>query len=123
MTTKHLPRQSFRPIPRDSRAETFRGSHAEPRHLATIRDQEDGDESTVNPPARVIRVFELTPMPNPSRARKLLPQWRRCLYRSSATVSRFRPFARRRLRTIRPFFVAIRTKKPWAFFRLLVFGW
>jgi hypothetical protein len=42
---------------------------------------------------------------------------------SSATVSRLRPFARRRLRTIRPFLVAIRTRKPWAFFRRRVLGW
>jgi hypothetical protein len=42
---------------------------------------------------------------------------------SSDTVSRFRPFVRRRLRTILPFFVAIRTLKPWVFFRRRVLGW
>jgi hypothetical protein len=32
------------------------------------------------------------------------------------TVSRFRPFARLRLRTARPPLVAIRTRKPWVRF-------
>jgi hypothetical protein len=43
--------------------------------------------------------------------------------RSSATVRRLRPFARPRASTIRPFFVAIRTRKPCAFARRRVFGW
>jgi len=42
---------------------------------------------------------------------------------SLLTVRRLRPFARRRLRTIRPFFVAIRTLNPCAFRRRRVFGW
>ena len=29
------------------------------------------------------------------------------------TVRRLRPLARRRFRTVRPFFVAMRTRKPW----------
>ena len=39
------------------------------------------------------------------------------------TVSRLRPFARRRLRTSRPFLVLIRTRKPCVRLRCLVFGW
>jgi len=38
------------------------------------------------------------------------------------TVSRFRPLARRRLRTFRPPFVFIRSRKPWVFFRRRTFG-
>jgi hypothetical protein len=38
------------------------------------------------------------------------------------TVSRLRPFARRRFSTSLPFFVLIRTRKPWVFRRRLVFG-
>jgi hypothetical protein len=38
------------------------------------------------------------------------------------TVSRFRPFARRRLRTFRPPLVFIRSRKPWVFFRRRTFG-
>src|SRR5262245_52447518 len=39
------------------------------------------------------------------------------------TVSRFRPFARRRFRTFRPPFVFIRSRKPCVFFRRRTFGW
>ena len=46
----------------------------------------------------------------------------RLVHPSSATVSRFRPLARRRFRTIRPFLVDIRTLKPWVFFRRRVLG-
>lgn len=42
--------------------------------------------------------------------------------RSSDTVSRFRPFARRRLMTWRPSLVAILTRKPWVFRRRRLFG-
>jgi hypothetical protein len=38
------------------------------------------------------------------------------------TVSRLRPLARRRLRTFRPPFVIIRSRKPWVFFRRRWFG-
>jgi len=38
------------------------------------------------------------------------------------TVSRFRPFARRRLRTFRPPLVFIRSRKPCVFFRRRTFG-
>jgi hypothetical protein len=38
------------------------------------------------------------------------------------TVSRLRPFARRRFSTSRPFFVLIRTRKPCVFRRRLAFG-
>jgi hypothetical protein len=44
-------------------------------------------------------------------------------YRDAVTVSRFRPFARRRLSTRRPFFVAIRTRNPWVRLRRRRFGW
>ena len=38
------------------------------------------------------------------------------------TVSRFRPFARRRLSTLRPPLVFIRSRKPCVFFRRRTFG-
>ena len=42
---------------------------------------------------------------------------------SLLTVSRLRPFARRRFSTSRPFFVLIRTRNPCVFLRWRVFGW
>ena len=41
---------------------------------------------------------------------------------SLLTVSRFRPFARRRFNTNRPFFVLIRTRNPCVRLRRRVFG-
>src|SRR5690349_15378753 len=43
-------------------------------------------------------------------------------YRDAETVSRFRPFARRRLRTRHPFFVLMRTRKPCVRLRWRRFG-
>lgn len=47
---------------------------------------------------------------------------RRFLGRSSLTVSRWRPFLRRRARTLRPAFVFIRARKPWSRIRFLLLG-
>jgi hypothetical protein len=38
------------------------------------------------------------------------------------TVSRFRPFARRRFNTFRPPVVLIRSRKPWVFLRRRTLG-
>lgn len=38
------------------------------------------------------------------------------------TVKRHRPFKRRRFKTRRPAFVAMRVKKPWVFFLFRFFG-
>ena len=45
-----------------------------------------------------------------------------CRY-SLLTVRRFRPFARRRLSTRRPFLVLMRTRNPWVRLRCRLFGW
>jgi hypothetical protein len=45
------------------------------------------------------------------------------VYYDDETVRRFRPFARRRFNTRRPFFVAILTRKPWVRRRRRLFGW
>lgn len=39
------------------------------------------------------------------------------------TTSRLRPLARRRLRTLTPSLVRIRTRKPWVLFRRILLGW
>lgn len=50
-------------------------------------------------------------------------RWPAGTYPSSDTVRRFRPFARRRLSTSRPFFVRIRTRNPCVLRRRRVLGW
>jgi hypothetical protein len=42
---------------------------------------------------------------------------------AAETVSLLRPFARRRLRTLRPFFVDMRLRKPWSASFLRFDGW
>jgi hypothetical protein len=44
-------------------------------------------------------------------------------YRAFLTVRRFRPLARRRERTWRPSFFAIRDRNPWTLARRRFFGW
>ena len=44
------------------------------------------------------------------------------VYGSSETVNRFRPLARRRASTMRPFLVDMRLRKPCVFFRRRVLG-
>jgi hypothetical protein len=43
--------------------------------------------------------------------------------RFSVTASRLRPLARRRFRTWRPFFVAMRARNPCVRLRLILLGW
>jgi hypothetical protein len=45
------------------------------------------------------------------------------LFYDEETVKRFRPLARRRFRTSRPFLVLIRTRNPWVRRRRRRFGW
>ena len=44
-------------------------------------------------------------------------------FAATVTARRFRPLARRRLITNRPFLVAIRTRNPWVLFRDVLLGW
>lgn len=47
---------------------------------------------------------------------------RRACFGGIRTLSRLRPFARRRLMTARPPAALIRTRKPWVRFRLVLLG-
>ena len=46
-----------------------------------------------------------------------------CYFFGALTTSRLRPFARRRLRTLRPALVALRLRNPCSLFRLILLGW
>jgi len=50
------------------------------------------------------------------------PFYQRGCFGGIVTDSLFRPFALRRLRTLRPPGVAIRARKPWVLFRLILLG-
>lgn len=98
------------------------GSHAQAWVRPPIRHGKKRHEFSSDPDAALVGALELWATPD-SRgtpqgfvARHIRDQ------PSSATVSFFRPLARRRAKTIRPFFVAIRTRNPWAFARRRLFG-
>ena len=114
---EQFARPSLRQISFDCRTELPGRGHSEPGCDRAVRHDEDGHEPSVNPHARVVGALELRAPPHS------LLSWQRLVsHPSSATVSRFRPLARRRLSTIRPFLVDIRTRNPWVFFRRRVLG-
>jgi hypothetical protein len=97
MSSEELSNEPFRPVADDRVSYFLAGGNAEPGRADVIWESETGHESATKAcPAFVdLEVFR------PS------PQFHRV-----DTVSRLRPFARRRLSTVRPFFVCMRTRKP-----------
>jgi hypothetical protein len=67
-------------------------------------------------PAEALGLHDCRPGLTPER-------WACVRQAGEETVSRFRPLARRRFRTSRPFFVLMRTKKPCVRRRRRRFGW
>ncbi len=116
VATENLSNQSFSTIPLDRATELLRGGDAQPPVRGLIGQDEQRAVAAVD--ANALSVYELvfrTPTdpllgPQPRHAYSLL------------TVSRLRPFARRRLRTSRPFFVLMRTRNPWVRLRCRVLG-
>jgi hypothetical protein len=128
VTPEELSGQPLRSIPLNGRADLACRRHAEPSRRAAIGYCEDRHEPAVCSSPGIVDALEFGPATNTLGGWQLLAAHARSLkilydYPSSATVSRTRPFARRRFRTIRPFFVAILTLKPWVFFRRRVLGW
>ena len=120
MAPKDLAGEAFGAIAIDGRPQLSRGGNAQPCCRPGIRHDEQRHQTAVLAGAIRLGAFELGPAANPLRARQSEPSRH---YRSSATVRRLRPLARRRLSTMRPFFVAIRTRNPCVFLRRRVLGW
>ena len=118
VTPEQLARQAFRAVPDHGVPELTGRRHSEPEKRPLRREHEHGHEAAANPLPVTVNPFELwaasdTRCRGQTLAVHLHPQGRRGGRQpSSDTVSRFRPLARRRARTIRPFFVAMRTRKP-----------
>jgi hypothetical protein len=120
MTPEDLPREALGAIPFNRGTELPAGRYAESRDRPAVGNNEERHETRRNPNARRIRPLEIRSAANPLDRRE--SERRNHGYCSSDTVKRLRPLARRLLRTIRPFFVAIRTLKPCVFARRRVFG-
>ncbi len=95
---KQLANEPFRPVPDDRVSNFLARRNPEAGRPDLVGEGEAGHEPA--PKARAMVVD----------ARKLRPSAQ--FHRDEETVSRFRPFARRRLRTVRPFLVCMRTRKP-----------
>ena len=97
MASKELSNEPFRPVPDHGVANLLAGGDAQPRRSELVCQGETGHEAASQPGAAFVD------------PRKIRPTAQLAYY---DTVSRLRPLARRRLRTVRPFLVAIRTRKP-----------
>jgi hypothetical protein len=97
MASKKLSNEAFGAIPHNGVSDLLTGCDSESRRTKLIGQRETGHEA--GPPSRPAFVHS-------------------CKFGTPAelgyddTDNRLRPLARRRLRTVRPFFVAMRTRKP-----------
>jgi hypothetical protein len=96
--SKELSHQPFRPISRYRIPDFPASGDAEPRGTNLVWQGETRDELAAKADASIVDLGELRPAAQ--------------FHRDDDTVNRLRPLARLRLRTIRPFFVCIRTRNP-----------
>jgi len=117
VVTKNLSNQSFSLVPLNGSAEFFRRRDAQTSDRPVVGQDEHGRKAPVDPYAAFIDFLKLGAAADVF----MRPEPRQILY-SLLTVRRFRPLARRRFSTSRPFFVAIRTKNPCVRLRWRVLG-
>lgn len=113
--TKNLSNQSFRSVSLDRATQLFRGGNTQPTDGALVCQEEHGAIPAMNPKATAVDLLKFHSAANAFG-------WSEFQSYSLLTVRRFRPLARRRFSTSRPFFVAIRTKNPCVRLRWRVLG-
>ena len=122
-SSEQLAGETLGPVPHGRGAKLPGSRHAQSAPCASVRGDEQCHEPAAETLAVLISPFEFRTSSNPLVPGKALrhggARWR---YRSSETVRRFLPFVRRRFSTMRPFFVDIRTRKPWVLLRRRVLG-
>jgi hypothetical protein len=96
--SKQLANEPFCPVTDDRVSDFLAGRDAEARRTDLVWQGEAGHEAAPIPGAVVIDLGKLRPAAQ--------------FHRDDVTDSRLRPFARRRFSTVRPFLVAMRTRKP-----------
>jgi hypothetical protein len=114
VASKQFARQALGAVANDRAANLAGRRNAKPRKPAGCVIDEDRHQPPVHLDARPVNCFELGPTPDVFARTKR--------HRSSDTVRRLRPLARRRLMTCWPSLVAMRTKKPCVFLRRRLFG-
>ena len=106
---EQLPRTPLCPVAYHRVADFLAGGDAQARRAKAIREGEACHEPAAESRPAIVDFHELRPTAQ--------------LHLDEVTVSRLRPFARRRFRTMRPFLVLIRTRKPCVRRRLRRLGW
>jgi hypothetical protein len=114
VVAEQLAHLAFRAIADDGTANLPGGGDPEPRRRPVGGSYKNGHEPPAYASSRVVGLFEVGPPAYVlGRAKS---------HRSSETVNRLRPLARRRFNTFWPSLVAIRTRKPCVFLRRRLFG-
>jgi hypothetical protein len=110
VSTENLSNQSFSSIPLDRIADLPGRRDPEPSHATLVGQEKDRAVAAVDANAPLVDLLKLrSPADVFGRAESQSY--------SLLTVRRFRPLARRRFRTRRPFLVLIRTRNPCVFAR------
>jgi hypothetical protein len=115
VSTKDLSNQSFSSISLNRAADLPRRRNPEPSHTPIVGQDEDRAIAAVDSNPPLVDLLELSTPAD-------VFGWTESQSYSLLTVSRLRPFARRRFSTRRPFFVLIRTRNPCVFARWRVLG-
>ncbi len=114
---ENLSNQSFSAISLDRPAKLSAGSDAQPRNGETVRQDDERNQAPVGAGSLVVHLAKVgPPLDSLPGTQRRSPGGRPTevpgVIHSDDTVRRFRPLARRRLSTRRPFLVFIRTRKP-----------
>jgi|SoiMethySBSTD1v2_1073268.scaffolds.fasta_scaffold925820_1 hypothetical protein len=135
---ENLSNQSLSSVSDDGVPELPAGDDPQPDETGSVGCRDDGDVAPLNANSAGEGLLEVLPAQDASRFRQSLRRHARKsarpgsatrrrtggrVYDADETVSRFRPFARRRFNTSRPFFVLMRTRKPWVRRRRRRLGW
>src|SRR6185436_7430819 len=115
IATEDLSNQSFRSVSLDGPPEFPGGRDPQTSHLAGVGQDEYGAVAAMDLDAPFVHILELGATAN-ALVRAEIRQEKLRAY-SLETVRRFRPLARRRFSTSRPFLVLIRTRNPCVFLR------
>jgi hypothetical protein len=111
VSTKNLSNQSFSSISLDSTAELACRRNPQPAGPTLIGQDKDRAVAAVESDTELVYLFVFG-APADAFVRPEAHQQSAATAYSLLTVSRFRPLARRRFSTNRPFFVLIRTRNP-----------
>jgi hypothetical protein len=110
VSTKDLSNQSFSSISLNRAADLPGRRDPEPSHTPLVGQDKDRAVAAVDSNTPLVHLLEL-------RTPADVFGWTESQSYSLLTVRRFRPFARRRFSTRRPFFVLMRTRNPCVFAR------